>query len=128
VPTIVNYMISNSQHINTQIIALQESIALWNDNYVAAVNNSTFSTDFQDCACCIEWYNSDCNGCPIYQYTGKTMCDGTPYQNVRTAIKNNTSKYNDHQQRTNVINAVVDELNFFNEVLAHVAAKKNAIK
>ena len=32
-----------------------------------------------DCPCCIEFYDNDCKGCPIKDYTGKRQCLDTPY-------------------------------------------------
>ena len=33
----------------------------------------------ESCACCLVYFDRYCEGCPIYDFTGHTCCDWTPY-------------------------------------------------
>lgn len=41
------------------------------------------SIGVKDCALCVVHYHHGmCKGCPVYKDTGKTKCQGTPYNGV----------------------------------------------
>jgi len=58
-----------------QIEKIKESIDCWEK--IADGKEQKHGAD--DCPCCIEWFESDCEGCPIKESTGKYLCSGTPY-------------------------------------------------
>jgi hypothetical protein len=39
-------------------------------------------TGVTSCAFCREYYDYGCKGCPVYEDTGQTLCNGTPYDAV----------------------------------------------
>ena len=68
--------------------ALLESIKHWQRNVSAPVHQISISG--RDCALCnaFRTYDEgDCEGCPVERKAGKTLCDGSPYQKVDTALE-----------------------------------------
>lgn len=64
----------------TQLKALRASILHWE----RMLEDEEGDTGPLQCSCCIEYNSakndpSDCMGCPIYQFTKKQYCYGTPY-------------------------------------------------
>lgn len=69
---------------------LQKSIEHWERN--AAEKPEDASTRAADCALCGVFNNSytaenDCLGCPVYEKTGETFCEGSPYPRADTALR-----------------------------------------
>lgn len=58
--------------------ALNASIAHWQDN-ASADSPGAAKVSSEDCALCSLFFNRDCKGCPVSNFTGATACDGTPY-------------------------------------------------
>lgn len=58
--------------------ALNASIAKWERNAVAETSNAYLISKY-DCPLCALFYNDFCEGCPVFERTGETRCDATPY-------------------------------------------------
>jgi hypothetical protein len=65
-----------------QRVALIASIKRWETNYVTAKNGGAIVLGKEECPCCVKWHSSQCNDCPIRQYSGKRFCRDTPYRNL----------------------------------------------
>jgi hypothetical protein len=68
--------------LQKQIESLTKSIEKW-DNIV---NQCGADLGSKNCQCCIDYFadfdvdgTMTCIGCPIYEKTGKPMCENTPY-------------------------------------------------
>jgi len=69
--------------------ALRASIKHWEEN-VAAATPEEASTEPGDCALCHKFcrdYYDHCVGCPIFEKTGMKFCDGTPYEDAYSALR-----------------------------------------
>lgn len=57
--------------------ALRGSIRKWQ----RIVNGTGIDDGTENCACCKKWnhHGNRCVGCPIFQFTGRRGCEGTPY-------------------------------------------------
>jgi hypothetical protein len=73
--------------------ALEGSIAKWQ----AIVDGTGFDRGPDNCPLCIAFFDtqgenddgytvSECNDCPVYQYTGETGCQRTPYMKASQSI------------------------------------------
>ena len=64
--------------LTTDIGLMKTTILNWEHKVETGINNT-------GCVLCRQYYNSgmtDCEGCPIAEYTGKKGCNGTPFYNV----------------------------------------------
>ena len=59
--------------------ALEASIAHWEENARARVPSDA-SLGVTNCALCKLYHDNFCQGCPVYEETGKDRCSGTPFQ------------------------------------------------
>jgi hypothetical protein len=68
--------------LQNQINALNDSIEHWEDNvYYANYQEFNFvRTGAMSCRCCQYWFEDNCDGCPIKEFTGAIKCRNTPYQ------------------------------------------------
>jgi len=70
------------------------------------------------CAFCLAYNGDDCGdycrGCPIYNYTGRLFCHGTPHYIVCNLIE---AAYSDATLRQKRDVAIQDEINFLKNVL-----------
>lgn len=64
--------------------ALKASIAKWEKNAVAKTTGD-YLKSVKDCPLCGLFYAKDCDGCPISEKTGQTVCEGTPYAEAAEA-------------------------------------------
>lgn len=72
-----------------QLEALWGSAEHWLANWQ---NPKTATIGVENCPCCNLYWNSLCEGCPIFLHTGIDSCDETPYREATTDI-NNTINY-----------------------------------
>ena len=68
--------------------ALRKSIEHWEDNLRKAKEQQLPDISADSCALCSLFFRKNCEGCPIQQHTGKTICKDTPYYDVVNAISN----------------------------------------
>lgn len=64
------------------LAALCGSIAKWE----AIVDGTGEDRGTSNCPLCHEFYNNDCVGCPVSAATGKSRCDGTPYEDYDDSV------------------------------------------
>lgn len=69
-----------------QVEALWESAWHWLQNWQ---DPQGASYDAEDCACCAIAKDEWCGGCPIYEYTERTDCTGTPFYDAVSDININ---------------------------------------
>lgn len=79
------------KQMNQRIEALETTIKHWEKN-VKAPTIHELSIGPKACDCCKKWNpystnyltinESKCNGCPIYDFTGISFCEGTPYMDI----------------------------------------------
>lgn len=55
--------------------ALEGSISKWE----SIVAGTGVDLGPQNCPLCQKYYCVDCRGCPVFEKSGKTHCEGTPY-------------------------------------------------
>jgi len=67
------------------IRALTASIEHW-ERVAAGATRDGEGVCADSCACCDEWSNVDCDGCPIKARTGRRGCHGTPYYDAKMAF------------------------------------------
>ena len=65
------------------------------------------------CACCQEFIEAKCYGCPIYEHTGEPLCIGTPYPRVEKLFFAFSWSENTWPE---IKEAVSDELNFLRSI------------
>lgn len=61
--------------------ALTESIAHW-ERLRDGTQGPNEYTDSGSCACCVQWPETECGGCPIRERTGEGFCLSTPYHDA----------------------------------------------
>ena len=67
------------------LAALKASIEHWRENE-AALSVKAVSIGTQSCALCFEFFQADtCAGCPVYEATGQSRCELTPYDDAHDA-------------------------------------------
>lgn len=64
--------------------ALKGSIKHWEDN-VKAMRFEEANVGPEHCALCMEFFDLDCEGCPVRRFTGHRGCGGTPYGEAENA-------------------------------------------
>ena len=65
--------------------ALRDSISHW-ERLAAGEKNPDEGTGSDDCPLCQKYLDyRGCLKCPVQLYTGKSMCDDTPWRRARTA-------------------------------------------
>lgn len=73
----------------TEENCLPLSLAKWQVNRVetAKAGKPIIDGANSTCACCKLYYSTDidCRGCPISRATGRSLCDGTPYEDYHKA-------------------------------------------
>jgi len=85
-------------------LELAKSLNL-SDRYYQEVLSKALSHT-HNCALCEEYLNNvgDCEGCPIYEYTGAKYCRKTPYSDFRKAIEASNI--------SNMVLAIENEISF----------------
>ena len=76
--------------------ALDKSIQKW-EKVVVDISSKKRVSEYGrlDCECCIQFlHNELCYDCPIFQYTGKHRCLGTPYTQWSQAAQNGVKDRN----------------------------------
>lgn len=68
--------------VEQQLEALKDAIFHWEENLERVRKQNIPYISAEDCVCCNIWFDHDCEGCPIFEYTHKIECRNTPYQNV----------------------------------------------
>lgn len=68
--------------MSKRIEALKASIAKWKGNSQLK-RSGDLNLGARECPLCQEYIREGCTGCPVFSYTGKPACEGTPYQGVR---------------------------------------------
>lgn len=63
--------------------ALIASIKKWEANLEASCEDVKRGKD--NCQLCVEFWNKDCEGCPVFNKTGKEHCQLTPYERAEYA-------------------------------------------
>jgi len=73
-----------------QVWTMISSLRIWEDEKLKDVQaNHPPKVGTTACPCCLRWNYSiyPCGLCPIYLYTGKTGCRGTPYTAIEEALE-----------------------------------------
>jgi hypothetical protein len=115
--------------------AIDNSIEHWED---IVKNPGTFEASAQNCALCKlyhpcrndfndwEYFNfrdvTNCDGCPIKNYTGESLCSGTPYYNYEQAYDDYTSEFIASKE---LKEAAINELEFLKKVRDDYLLKNN---
>lgn len=76
--------------------ALEASIIKWDANAVSETPDQ-YLTAWIDCPLCLLFYDYGCDGCLVYQKTGKLRCDKAPYY---AAQKQHDRWFNDPENLT----------------------------
>ena len=63
-------------------IALEASIQHWETNVERARKGQEPDVSVGACALCNLHYRLSCRGCPVYEDTGRPLCEDTPYNDV----------------------------------------------
>lgn len=63
--------------------ALERSIQKWEE--LAATGDDKLGRN--NCSLCDLFWNRHCTGCPVFESTGKSLCIGTPYEQVEHASR-----------------------------------------
>lgn len=82
----------------------------------------------EDCPCCRLFYDNSCYGCPVRDYSGESMCRGTPYvewNNEFPKFQQGPALHPDFS-RTVVTSLAKKELKFLKKVLEK--EKKTTLK
>lgn len=66
------------------------------------------TTTVMDCACCREFYDEGCYGCPIKEYTGEDRCQNTPYEEVMNT-KSKDAVIKEYEFLVNLLNQEVKD-------------------
>ena len=66
--------------------ALEASIKHWQEN-VAAETPMGASTSSDACALCKSFFDNYCEGCPVFDKTGKGECGDTPYKTAHDTLR-----------------------------------------
>ena len=67
---------------------LKKSIRHWKSNALSEVPSEA-SIAAEDCALCHGYcLGAKCDGCPVKIFTGRHLCDGSPYTGARAAFTN----------------------------------------
>ena len=67
------------------LTALKASIEHWRENE-SVIRVAEVSVGAQGCALCFEFFQADtCAGCPVYEATGQSRCELTPYNDAYNA-------------------------------------------
>lgn len=94
--------------------ALEKSIAHWEDN-VKAERPEDAPIGNKNCALCNLFLKRKalvvCDGCPVYQHTGKIVCEETPYRNAfRAWVKCDKQLFKHHaQEMTDFLKSLLPE-------------------
>jgi hypothetical protein len=90
------------------LLALRKSIKHWKDNVRLAQNGEDISISSSACALCGLFFlvyrespetTLSCYGCPIFERTKKSYCEGTPYYNVQAIVEEGTGLFTDLVKR-----------------------------
>ena len=96
--------------LNISIEKWQDIVEYLSDNKrISYKKLNALENGANNCALCeVHWDNS-CNGCPVYRYTGRPFCGGTPYEKF-----NHEKKYN--AKRDNLLKYAKAELSFLKKL------------
>jgi len=122
------------------LTALKESIEHWFENLIAAqlskesntpINECGFSMGGDKCALCNEFWDINCEGCPIFESEIKNnrlpggtiiyshprqLCHSTPYEDITEYVDSNMNDEHDPADQ-HLINLVGEEINFLISLL-----------
>ena len=90
---------------------LKESIIKWE----GIVNRTKVDRGTKNCVLCKKYYDNDCKGCPIYEFTDFTDCYNTPYWDWVDSTDVEDIPYENTNDKTQ--KAAEDELEFLKSLL-----------
>lgn len=92
--------------LQNQINALNDSIEHWEDNVCYANLQEFFHvrTGVMACACCRNWFDKGCDGCPIKEFTGAIKCRNTPYEKAAFMYTTVNNSIINEEEDENIIN------------------------
>jgi len=62
-----------------KLIAVKGKMGLFNGAFLSINDNEIYCHGYLNCPLCKNYFDNDCNGCPIKEYTGRESCVNTPY-------------------------------------------------
>lgn len=69
---------------HSTVTALKASIAHW-ERLATGTNAPGEGVLADDCALCHEFLSGGCKDCPVFTFSGRQMCRGTPYYGAKSA-------------------------------------------